>query len=1227
MDEEHHQKNDSSIILRTTVPFIEIDSLFIDLSSCIDKPDAGNCDHFSIRGYASQMREKDWKKCCPFDLDGDYESEETISLLPPFHVPQFRWWRCQNCRKENPAGFEQSSSLDMPEGRLAVVNTSTNLCNLNHPPSFSVEKEKKAKGDEVDSRRILNSEIPISTSLVPEVKPTLMLEQNKSDSEHRESVENCKLLCGNEVAEVELGLRNLKVIDENTEVFEEEKQTSAHNEETEINFSPSGVKVINQPCNGESDPTNAYPAELDEGNATAFEHTEISVENDKQDHQTDKAGSLHRRKARKVRLLTELLNENESIKTNHIETEESPSHGTPEKSEGLKELSVPQSPVAAKRNIRCSGQNLKSKLPVDEDCLAAEASSSYYMDSKIHALKGGVETTDAFHANESELIGTGLRTKKSLLNKCRNDVTSTHGKKKNKKIQLDSCSPLNIPPGSGDNMSEISLKHNEFSGSAMDPFLLFGSRIEPISSLSKRKSKMPVIDDGRGFTSNHGMPRRDSVSKEVEVRKNEPVPVPCQSVPDESSRGLHLSLTSYLTTIRNDEKSIFETEDSSRCLFSWQGSTSTTSIVRNKDGKAKKHKDPNVSFNYSDNFSGQGAHYGVNSKMTTCRMPFPNGKQNSKSQVEDDSWSQLQAMDNSGVNKVEKSIAVQEHLAAQMKQSERRVGKISEQRALDDIPMEIVELMAKNQYERCLDNTGNNKSLSKTSSKKSQIMNFSNAWGNSGSLQEKISHKWKPQVRNGRNNIHTAGDNVGYGKQSSGNYFSHTERGHFNTNHLHQTLIPPEYAAFVHSQNKSSNAIKFLASSTSENACPQYSKYTGGLVDKESSHSRVQSFGGYNTHRPVSQNNVDAAHLWPEALPNHHSYVSTTHKKVASQSTSVNVCTNYPESSSKGAMNREHNIKFFNPKVTNLEKDGGNYSFENFSRTSAKHPFPCHSNGIELPRNLMGSLDLYSNETIPAMHLLSLMDAGMQRSETHDNPKFPKKPFPRDLKAKDISRLDTGLDKTFDTINCSSDYYGDIHPSKKSHDCFHAASVSGASVPPSIGNESCEIVADLTGKVPLQCKQRGTTKNSTSAWNRSVGASRVKKSQRSVFTSGSLGSSEGVFPFHSLQKKSGGASSSLVAMSGYQRVENPVECIKERHGTKRMLEHSKVSSEFGICSINKNPAEFSIPEAGNVYMIGAEDLKFSKRISPEKVSGLINTDGRKRKRNVKHDVIKQHAIR
>ncbi|XP_022976310.1 protein EMBRYONIC FLOWER 1-like isoform X1 [Cucurbita maxima] len=1224
MDEEHHQKNDSSIILRTSVPFIEIDSLFIDLSSCIDKPDAGNSDYFSIRGYASQMREKDWKKCWPFDLDGDYEPTETMSFLPPFCVPQFRWQRCQNCRKETPAGFEQSLNLAMPDAKDLVANASTNVCNLNHPPSFITEKEKKAEGYEVDSRWILNPEIPIPISIVPEVESSLMLEQNRSDPvtlnpDHRESVENCNLLCGNEIAEVELGIRNLKVIDENPEVFDDEKKLCAHNEQTEIALSSSGEKAINRSCNSERDPANGYPAELDESDATSSEHTEISVENDTKDHRMHKSGSLHRRKARKVRLLTELLNENENIKTNPISTGESSSHGISENSEGLKELSVSHCPVAAKKNIRWSGQNLKS-VPLNEDCLAAETSSSYNVDNKIQALKGDVETTDSFRANESEnaLIGTALRTKKSFLNKCWNDVKSIHGKKKNKKIQLEAC-PLNIPSGSGGNMSDISLKHNEFSGSAMDPFLLFGSRIEPISSLSKRNSKMPIIDDRRGFTWSNSMPRRDSASKEGELRNKEgelrnnvPTVVSCPSVPDEPSGGLHLSLTSNLATARNDKKSIFKTEDGLHSLLSWQGSTSTASVARNKDAKAKKLKDSNVAFNYSDNFSGRG-HCGVNGKITTGRMHTPNGKQKSKSQVNDGSWSHLQAMDNSRVDRVEKSITIQQHLAAQMKQSENTVGKISEQRSLDDIPMEIVELMAKNQYERCLDNSGNSKSLSKTSSKKAQIMNFSNACGKSGSLQEKISHNWKSQVRNLRNNLQTAGDSVVYGKQSSGNYFSHTEAEHLNIDHLRQTLILPEYPTFRHSESKSSNAVKILARSNCENACSQYSQYTGGLRDQDSSHSRVQYFRGNNTRHPVSQNNVDVAHLWTEALPNHHSYVPTTPRKVASQLTSVNASKNCPESSRKGAMNRDHN-----PKVTNLEKDDGIYGLENFSRTSAKYPFPSHSNGIELPRNQRGPLDLYSNETMSAMHLLSLMDAGMQRSETHDNPKFPNKPFSHEPKAKDISGMDNGLHKSFDTINYLSDYYGEIHPQKKSHDCFHRASMGGVSVSPSIGNESCEIVADLTGKVALQRKQKEITKCSTSTWNR------APKSQKGVLTSGSLGSNEGVFPIHSLQKKSGGPSSSLVSMSGYHRVENPGQCIIERHGTKRMLEHSKVGSEFGICSINKNPAEFSIPEAGNVYMIGAEDLQFSKRIS-KKTPDLNNMDGRKRKRNMKHAVVRSSS--
>lgn len=44
------------------------------------------------------------------------------------------------------SGVEKFSNLDMPDAIEAVANASTNVCNLNHPPSFTSEREKKAEG-------------------------------------------------------------------------------------------------------------------------------------------------------------------------------------------------------------------------------------------------------------------------------------------------------------------------------------------------------------------------------------------------------------------------------------------------------------------------------------------------------------------------------------------------------------------------------------------------------------------------------------------------------------------------------------------------------------------------------------------------------------------------------------------------------------------------------------------------------------------------------------------------------------------------------------------------------------------------------------------------------------------------------------------------------------------------------------------------------------------------
>ena len=77
-------------------------------------------------------------------------------------------------------------------------------------------------------------------------------------------------------------------------------------------------------------------------------------------------------------------------------------------------------------------------------------------------------------------------------------------------------------------------------------------------------------------------------------------------------------------------------------------------------------------------------------------------------------------------------------------------------------------------------------------------------------------------------------------------------------------------------------------------------------------------------------------------------------------------------------------LLLMNHNEAGLEKLSRNSSSETFNRMNGEYSFPCKHSGMEPHQNLRGSLDLYSNETIPAMHLLSLMDAGMQSRTAFD---------------------------------------------------------------------------------------------------------------------------------------------------------------------------------------------------------------------------------------------------
>ncbi|KAJ6823135.1 protein EMBRYONIC FLOWER 1 isoform X1 [Iris pallida] len=62
--------------------------------------EAYKCEHFSIRGYVAEVRKREMKLCWPLFKIHDCRSDEQPNLAPPLFVKKFRRWNCQNCLQE-----------------------------------------------------------------------------------------------------------------------------------------------------------------------------------------------------------------------------------------------------------------------------------------------------------------------------------------------------------------------------------------------------------------------------------------------------------------------------------------------------------------------------------------------------------------------------------------------------------------------------------------------------------------------------------------------------------------------------------------------------------------------------------------------------------------------------------------------------------------------------------------------------------------------------------------------------------------------------------------------------------------------------------------------------------------------------------------------------------------------------------------------------------------------
>ncbi|XP_054788841.1 protein EMBRYONIC FLOWER 1 isoform X2 [Prosopis cineraria] len=1187
---------------------IQIDSISIDLANSIEKSDAGKCDHhFSIRGYVSEIRKKDWKLCWPFPLQGNHgESEDQQCLLPPLDVPKFRWRCCQTCQqevvaegsdKDNQGEFhccctgcksasncfsnaavrsdiqlQLASTPDTIENRGIDLNSSTNLSCQNDCSWTNNEKEKTA---EVVNSRMIDHESGVEGRLnhqitsvsPPDVYPWFTLE----------APTNGKVFEGNEVSDVKLATSNLKCADPSSSEFcNGGTLISAHDQcQKELNKTCSVLEVgkaVAVADHTTHDTTGHSPIESVASQKALSTITENLVGNDFQDHHLEKSSGLPRRKPRKVRLLTDLLSESVETQTGKFAMQGFPSDGTSEASAAFQTPPISLCIADVQGDLTNPDKNVK-KFLLDEELKPAEI-SSHRVDNESQNLEGDAEVNGTILDTGSKDVHStiGLQENvKSYWSKPEIGRSLTMGNKKKKKIQVVDKHLRSYPHQNEENMHVVSKAYASktlsitspscaFSEKGMDCFPFHALKLGNKCNLSKQKGKMLQVGGDLASLScwkNDKLVEDSFAVTGAKLMSNMPVvfPIPSAqgSITNEKGviEGLHLSPNSFLEAQAYNEKCISQIEN--QLPFS----------LSSQEGTSKAH-----------NLIRKGRETDV---VGESSIPYK--------QITDAISDKGEII---GSKNTQKPVEALEHASVMETSGDQTANIVSEQGTLDDIPIEIVELMAKNQHERRLSEAENrsHQLTRSTNERKTQMTVGAGVYGKGEFTLLQEGQKVKPQGRHGENGMTLRGENVRSGKRKSVHYSSPIDVG----NHLNMKSLCQPQSSFQSevssSQKRPPNGFHFSPMGSSLCGSAQNCKMNGSNAERESTDSILQVPGGCSLHKTILHPDDKASHIWASLTPNHLSLGYDIPKRAVSQSTRTAIGMNSLQTDKlrKQNMNRDVDLNCLNLNATGLEKLSRNADSGTFNKMNEEYPFPCKHNGIEPQQNMRGSLDSYSNEIIPAMHLLSLMDAGM-RSVKPINACVGAQIFNRpSYHGNCNSKLE--IDKALSSLKQpSSDSYSKNYLSNKSHGCFLSSPTLGASS--SIQHEEKFI-------------KSGSFNNQVSP----------KSGKKKIKSSNPVLQNRGNKQF------------------SWTYVETETETSLQRKlevlGSCVTLAPSKDRCISNSCSINRNPADFTLPDLGNIYMIRGEDLKFEKPSNHKKRPSLVTFQGCKQQRNLKETKIKDH---
>ncbi|KAK4783669.1 hypothetical protein SAY86_008043 [Trapa natans] len=1184
----HCPQSSSGPTLKPGRAFTQIDSISIDLPRINSKKEkTPNCEHFSIRKYVSDRRQKENKAYCLFGSDKKSASAELEPKfsLPPIVVPKFCWWQCRNCLER------VSEKLN---GKPMLINSLNVECNSDGPSCSHIA----LTGSET---LVLVSEfkqiLSLDNSAEKGVADADLLVQVTTDESHT-------LPCSDQKEETDGRSYSTTKVSRNgleddgylelpgpttntAEAIETQGQDREAGHAGALQSVPDKLKatgVVNFPEQLERKAFHDYHKETEvmRSAETPLVATESSdSEEANPGHRSlDKPGGLRHRKVRKFRLLSDLLSQNGNLNVDGISKERSPLSSMSDKSEKLgarvahnarkmkrnfhpeddyrvlvpknKATEIESSPGAAEENPKATARTVRGdayavtsrrNFMKSRQTSGREDESSGLVTKKGRKRKNEVESAPHIFkeavavpekGNTFCLSGSAGTLNSKLNNHFDRGSLRIVTDKKNKKSQGNLGEPrTELTVG----FSPVSYDHSSLMATRMgSSFPLV--KIDRNPCICQEKSETPEKGGAQKVQIHQkgsNMPKEDSVGGiKFELVQSRPEAMLLPYGDDAVKRGTSLSSCSSQTGVN-------------LALSSDYGTATTCKEVAQEEGQVRKkntmssHVEPNVSSrNRLDGFFKKAVHHNLKSKELSHGIPFSDQKPHFANENEDMGPFLMPQKETPSVPS-RREITGEQSTAMKNQTSKVSNKACTQETCSDDIPMEIVELMAKIQYENSLQDGIKDQTRKSPSYQNPRLCREDKNGDLSflqkeGSTVDQVLPKYGKKLKNSKQRAVDV-------KYSAHINLNHPVRTQFEQN---QNYHPFKGHNIVFSQYPEQPSESRRNEDTVGNKLKRSAGAVGGLLACNTYHIAGPSEEPF---RLWSSSTIPIARAPQKNVPQNHIF----------------------QSSDMMPPGFKFGKKFEEPKR--------DFFVEN---SSMENPYTLWPNGVKV-QNLLGPSEICSKEKISALHLLSLMDAHtcqnvngttihskQSSSITYGNP--PK-------------QLDFGAYKTSDILG---------HPSSKHPTLNFLASGKYDQHLSAVATSGSNIRNGVTGQLPLKVREKGKKKCSGLA-----GRMGDHGSQKYV-------SPACVSVLNQQPNEFIGLSTSAVFPPKCHSMDKSEENLRSTAGSVWPLRQS--SDTMGICTVNRNPAEFSIPEVGNMYTIRGSDLKIGKRARAKELSITTTID-------------------